>query len=379
MHLGGICHVTQRLLCAALAACILAMTLSLARAQVAVSSLEYGGTVFPLGYPEITQREIGLLSGARLGWARLTIPWRSVEAGCKGCHDWSDLDRVVGTLSQAGIKILARVDQQPDWSRADKVDNGPPDAIADYVDFMSLLTARYGAGSLRGTIHAVEVWNEPNLSREWGGALIDRNQAAQYMYLLKESYRAVKAVDPSILVLNAGLSPTGTNDGTAQPDDVYLAWLYDLGLQRFSDAIGVHGAGYGSSPEADLLSNPAFQHPSFYFRRVEQLRAIMEANGDGAKQVWLLEFGWTTDQINPDRTFYAVTPEQQADYLVRGLQYAREMWSPWIGVAFVWSLSIDPNWTEQSEQYWWSVTNSDGSPRPAYSALVKARASGALP
>ena len=365
--------------CAVLAAAVFALLPSLGAAQVPASSIEYGATVFPLGYPENIQRELDLMTGPRFGWARITVPWRSVEAGCKGCYDWTDLDRVVGAMAGAGIKILARVDQQPDWSRTTKVENGPPDAIRDYVDFMATLTARYAEGSPRGTIQAVEVWNEPNLSRDWGGSTIDRDQAAQYMYMLKETYRGVKAVDPTKIVVNGGLSPTGTADGTAQPDDVYLGWLYEFGLARFTDVVGLHGAGYGSPPEAEPLSNPAFPHPSFYFRRIEQLRGIMEANGDGAKQVWLLEFGWTTDRVNPDRAFYAVTPEQQAEYVVRGLQYARDTWSPWIGVTFLWSLTIDPNWTEQSEQYWWSVTNPDGSPRPAYDALVRARSTGLLP
>ena len=366
-------------LCAAVVVVVLALAPTLGAAQVSTSTLQYGATVFPLGFPENIERELDLMTRARLGWARVTVPWRSVEAGCKGCHDWTDLDRVVAALAGAGINILVRVDQQPDWSRTTTVENGPPDAIADYVDFTSALAARYAAGLPLGTVQAVEVWNEPNLSRDWGGATIDRHQAAQYMYMLKETYRAIKAVDPTKIVINGGLSPTGTNDGTAQPDDVYLGWLYEFGLARFTDVVGLHGAGYGSPPEAEPLSNPAFPHASFYFRRIEQLRQIMEANGDGAKQVWLLEFGWTTDPVNPDRTFYAVTPEQQAEYVVRGLQYARENWSPWIGVAFVWSLTVDPNWTELSEQYWWSITNPDGSARPAYDALVNARATGLLP
>jgi hypothetical protein len=29
----------------------------------------------------------------------------------------------------------------------------------------------------------------------------------------------------------------------------------------------------------------------------------------------------------------------------------------------------DPSWTQQQEQYWWAITNPDGTPRPAYTAL----------
>ena len=44
----------------------------------------------------------------------------------------------------------------------------------------------------------------------------------------------------------------------------------------------------------------------------------------------------------------------------------------------VWNIP-DPTWGPQDEQYWWGITNPDGSPRPAYLALRSARRSGILP
>ena len=77
----------------------------------------------------------------------------------------------------------------------------------------------------------------------------------------------------------------------------------------------------------------------------------MIANGDATKQIWLLEFGWTTDTVNTAYSWFAVSPEQQADYIVRAYQYARTNWTPWIGPMFVWNIA-DPSWTPQVEQYW---------------------------
>jgi len=345
------------------------------------SSPDYGASVFLLGNPATTARDIALVKQAGLNWVKIAVPWRSIEPSCKNCIDWSDLDRVVLAASQAGLKILARVDHQPAWSRAVATENGPPDDAFDYADFVSVMAKRYREGSVKGTIQAIQVWNEPNLNREWGMATIDREQASQYMYLLKRTYEAVKAEDPTKIVISAGLSPTGTTDGTAQPDDVYLGWLYEDGLAKYTDAIGVHGAGF-SSPEAAIGSNPASPAPTHsfaYFRRVEQLRDIMVLNGDSAKQVWLLEFGWTTDTVNPEYAWFAVTPEQQGEYIVRAFQYAKTNWSPWIGPMFVWNVA-DPAWTPAQEQYWWSITNPDGTTRPAFDAIQKARAAGgALP
>jgi polysaccharide biosynthesis protein PslG len=347
-------------------------------AQAVTTSPDYGVSSFLLGHPETTPRDLQQMQAAGFRWTKLTMPWRSVEASCKNCIDWEDLDRAVGAATAAGIKVMVRIDHQPDWSRVTPVENGPPDDMYDYADFVSVVANRYRAGSAKGTIDAIQVWNEPNLSREWGNAIIDRDQAAQYMYMLKETYQLVKSIDPSKIIVSAGLSPTGTNDGTAQPDDVYLGWMYEFGLASYADVIGMHAPGYGSPPEAELNSDSRFQHPSFYFRRVEQLRDIMAANGDGGKQFWVLEFGWTSDQVNPTYSWYAVTPEQQADYIVRAYQYAQSHWAPQVGPMFVWTMA-DPAWTSANEQYWWSITGPDGTPGPAYVALQAARTGGTLP
>jgi hypothetical protein len=43
----------------------------------------------------------------------------------------------------------------------------------------------------------------------------------------------------------------------------------------------------------------------------------------------------------------------------------------------LWTLS-DPTWTPDREEYWWAITNPDGSARLALSAIRSARSSGAL-
>jgi hypothetical protein len=342
------------------------------------ASPEYGVSAFLLGKPDTTPRDLGLVSGASFQWIKLVVPWRSIEPGCKGCYAWEDLDRVVAAATAAGVKILARIDHSPDWSRAIPAENGPPDNIGDYTDIVTRLVARYGTGSPIGRVHAVQLWNEPNLDREWGNTPITREAAAAYAKLFIDASKGAKEADPDVTVVTAGLSPTGTNDGTAQPDDVYLQWLFELGIAPYYDVLGAHGAGYGNAPEVDPVPAGAYPHESFFFRRVETLRRIQEAWGDGGKQIWLLEFGWTTDMVNPSYSWYAVSAEQQADYIVRAYKFAAQSWAPWIGVMFLWTMA-DSAWTEANEQYWWSITGPDGSTRPAYTAVQGARASGALP
>ena len=121
-----------------------------------------------------------------------------------------------------------------------------------------------------------------------------------------------------------------------------------------------------------------FVHPSFYFRRVEQLRAIMMAYGDTSKQVWLTEFGWTTDSVNPSYAWYATTEERKAELIVEAFRFANQRWSPWIGMMALWTVA-SPQWEDTDEQVWWAVTNPDGTSRPAYDRLLRAREVGELP
>ena len=141
-------------------------------------------------------------------------------------------------------------------------------------------------------------------------------------------------------------------------------------MTKSTDVLGAHGAGYDKPPTASTQQSIAENNgcPVFTFRRVEDLRAVMERNGDAAKQVWLLEFGWTTDTVHPDRAFYAVTPEVQGQYLVDAFKYAKANWSPWIGIMTVIYIP-SPDWTAGQEQFYWSITNPDGTLRPAYEAL----------
>ncbi|MBI4582295.1 MAG: hypothetical protein HY718_21555, partial [Planctomycetes bacterium] len=339
-----------------------------ASGRYVAKSPEYGLNVFVWGNSGTTSRDLGRLKELGFGWQKTLFQWREIEGACKGCFNWSEADRVIQASNANGVNVLARLDFQPKWASA--AHNGPPSNYQDFADFVSALVSRYKTGSPYGRLHAIEIWNEVNLAREWGDKPINRQQAGDYVRLLKLAYQAAKAADPNITVVTAGLSPTGWNDDTARPDDVYLQWLYDAGMRGSYDVLGAHGNSQSPDPTAALNSDPRFPHPSFYFRRVEQLRDIMVKNGDADKQVWLLEFGWTADQVHPAYAWYAVSEERKAANVVGAFLYATRNWAPWIGVMTLWTLP-DPSWTTEREELWWAVTNTDGSPRPAYEHLLR--------
>jgi hypothetical protein len=278
----------------------------------------------------------------------------------------------------AGLQIIARLDYEPMWARKDHAHNGPPDNYQDYWDFVSAFVSRYRSGSSIGRVRAIEVWNEPNLSREWANQPISADSATDYVRLLSGAYQAAHAADPDIIVLTAGLSPNGVTDGKSADDVQYLEWMYAAGLHGNFDVLGAHANAQAPEVDVPLGSLKDFPHPSFYFRRVEQLRDVLVERGDGAKQIWLTEWGWTADTLHREYAWFAVSEDKKASNLLAGFEYAREHWAPWIGVMSVWTLA-DPSWDKSREEYWWAIDEPDGTPRPAYNRIRDARHSGLLP
>jgi hypothetical protein len=359
-------------------------TASLPQASVGpyrAASPEYGMHLFVLGDSAATQRDLDKLTALRFGWQKSMFPWRLIEPE-KGNFQWNDTDQLMQASVAAGVRVIARIDSPPDWARSDRANDGPPNRLDDLDSFVFALVDRYKPGSAFGTLDAVELWDEPNLDREWGGQIINFAAASQYVNLLCTGYRAAKRANPDIVTISAALSPTGTTNGRAMDDVVYLGWLYQAGMRPCFDVLGAHGAGYKAPPWVSPDDLARFKqwggHASFGFRRVEQLRQVMERNGDANKQIWLTEFGWTSDPIHQAYAWHRVSEQEKADYIVAAYQWAANHWAPWIGVMVLWNMPA-PDWTETREEYWWSISNPDGSTRPAYDRLLIARSSGLLP
>ena len=348
-------------------------------APAPVASPDFGMSMFLWGNSATTARDLGIASDSKFHWQKTLFQWNQIEGVAKGVYDWTEADRVVKASKLAGIKIIARIDFQPAWARKDGAHNGPPDNYQDYADFVSVFVKRYGPDSVIGIVDAIEVWNEVNLDREWGGATINQQQAREYVQLLTLAYRAAKKANPAVTVVTAGLSPTGVTDGHAADDVTYMQWLFEAGLKGGVnyDVLGAHGNTQAPEVDADFGTLPGFGHPSFYFRRIEQLREVQVKYGDASRQIWLLEFGWTADTVNPNYAWFAVSEDKKADNIVKAYQYAKLHWSPWIGVMTLWTLS-DPSWTQADERYWWAIDDPNGVPRAALSAVMAARIDGRI-
>lgn len=322
------------------------------------------------------QQDVDRVREMEFGWVKQHIPWRDVESIEKGNYDWYRVDKMVEMTNAAGLKMIARIDRPPVWAIIEYENDGirvtenqPPYRLSDLGDFCSALAARY-----KGRIQAYQIWNEPNLSREWGELSPD---PIQYVELLEVCYEAIKAADPDAIVISASLAPTGNTPPLAMPDDQFLIEFYEAGGGEFFDVLGLNAPGYMAPPEISPdetgPDSPYGTYRWHVFRHVEDMRRIMVEYGDSSKQVAILEMGWTTDsREGSPYLWHAVSQEEQADYLVRAYEYAETNWQPWIGLMTTIYFS-DVAWTEEDEQYWWSITDPDGTPRPAYAALKEMR------
>jgi hypothetical protein len=319
--------------------------------------------------PWASQRDWRLAYEASIPWAKQRLPWANVRPSSNLPYDWSMPDRIIDEAEAWGLDLVFRLDHPPAWATpGDQPAGGPPEYLETFGAFCGDVATRY-----RGRVAGYQIWNEPNLAREWGGQAPD---PAVYVELLRVCNAAIKEADPQALVISAGLAPTGSGPPEAMPDTDFLTGMYEAGAAPYFDLLGAHAPGYAAPPEVapdEAAETPAYGGQRFFcFRRVEDLRAIMEQYNDAETQVALLEFGWTTDPVHPAYSWFAVTPEQQADYLVRAITYAREHWTPWIGPMFIWNIP-DAFWTPEDEEFWWGIADpfhwEGGDTRPAYDAL----------
>jgi polysaccharide biosynthesis protein PslG len=333
-----------------------------------IRTAEPGVQVFLWGSPT-RERDIDLAKAAGFTWIKQMFQWDYIEQHAKRAFQWEESDRIVGLANRAGLKVVARLDFSPEWAKdpSATTHNAPPARYEDFGDFVSALVDRYSPGSMFGQIHAFEIWNEPNLAREWGGKAPN---AAEYTQLLKVAYTAAKRTNPNAVIVSAGLTPTGTVSPEARPDDLFLREMYQAGAKDYFDVLGVHAAGFKAPPETspdELARRPDYGGQRFFgFRRVEDLRKIMVEHGDADKQMMVLEMGWSTDnRPGSPYAWHAVSEQEKGEYLVRAYDYAAKNWSPWMGMMSTIYISA-PHWTTQDEQYYWSLTDPDGTPRASY-------------
>ena len=170
----------------------------------------------------------------------------------------------------------------------------------DYTRFVSDVARRF-----RGRIKGYVIWNEPNLSFEWGGRAPD---PASYTDMLCEAYHAIKSADPDALVVSAGLAPTNQDDAEAMNDRRFLEGMLEAGAADCFDVLGAHPT--VSHTPRTIRATPMTGSTW----RVSRIYAISWLSAAPSQTCVATEMGWTVNAVG-ESAWQTVTLQQQAEYL----------------------------------------------------------------
>jgi len=333
------------------------------------------GVVAHLYYTD-RERVTQLAANAGFEWIRQQVAWKDTEKADRS-FGFDELDQVVNSVNAKGQKLLLSVVKSPDFLTGRKDDNGLPKDPKDFGRFVEELATRY-----KGKVQAIEVWNEQNLAVENGGH-VTAEDAGHYVEILKEAYTRIKAVDPSIIVVAGALSSTGVTQPDIAVDDVtYLKAMYAYNggeIKNYFDVQGFHPASAANPPDTKYPEDPGNapgwnNHPTHYFRHIEDVHQVMVDSGLSNHKIWITEMGWATKNNTPGYEYgNLISVDQQAQYLEGALFRTVFQYGDWVDAVFIWNLNFAVLWNEQGnpleEQASFGLLNPDWSPRPAFTVV----------
>lgn len=285
------------------------------------------------------------LDDARFQYVRQAFSWSDIEAS-RGSYDWAQYDRIVNEMSRLNIGVIAVIVDTPDWARSigdSGHANAPPRDVSLLSSFSEELAGRYPDG-----VPFIQVWDDPNLSGNWGG---DAATGAAFAPYLEAAWRGAKAGSAEVRIVSPELAVTPDLAG-GEGDLAFIDGLYAAGASAYFDLLGIVLDGGEYSPD-DRRVSPGREN----FSRAILFRELMIRNDDPATPIWATSFGWAVgDSVNPN---------EQAEFVERGMERSWSEW-PWMGLMVQWSF-IAPAGSPQSA---YAIVDPNGSATPLYSRLT---------
>lgn len=233
---------------------------------------ELGGQVVHGGIPHA-----GEMQRAGMTWVKL-----------QG-HYGDDLSAAINNAHAQGFKILLSV----------VGDRGSVMSLAYQQQFAAYMATLASQGA-----DALEVWNEPNIDREWPTGQVS---GANYTALLKVVYPVVKAANSNTIVISAAPAPTGYFGGGCSDagcdDRPFIADMAASGAANYMDCIGAH-YNEGIIPPDQMSGDPRdLQYgPNnvFHSRYYPLMISVYSAAFGATRPVCFTELGYLTGEGYPD-------------------------------------------------------------------------------
>ncbi len=261
-----------------------------APAAGATGSFELGGHVRDLGMPYSDKMHY-----AGMTWAKTQIFYGQGAEGMVNAAHANGFKIQLSAIGGAGMVNEAGYEQK----------------------FASWLAGLAAAGA-----DAIEVWNEPNIDREWQ---IGQISPQAYTNLLCASYAAIKAANPGTAVISAAPAPTGWFGGCGPngcDDQPWMEGLWNAGAANCMDYIGAHHNAGATSPSARSGHPAGGTHHSWYFLPQTELYYNIFR---GTRQLFYTEMGYASQEGVPgfsDQFGWArnINTGQQAAWLAEAAQ-----------------------------------------------------------
>ena len=294
---------------------------------------ELGGQTHTLGNPDLMKR-------AGMTWVKYQIAW------APGMPASDVAGRIQAGHSQ-GFKVLLSVVGQSTYPSS--IDFG------GLVEFLRQV-AQQGPD-------AIEIWNEPNIDREWPVGQISATSYVQHM--LAPAYNAIKGVNPNILVISGAPAPTGWFGGGCSgagcDDAPYMRAMAAAGAARYMDCIGVH-YNEGILPPSQTSGDPRgnSSHYTRYFWGM--LNTYSQAFG-GQRKVCFTELGYVSPEgygALPANFSWAADTSiaEQATWLAEAASLSAS--SGKVRLLIVYNVDFT-SWTEHDPQAGYAIRRADGS------------------
>lgn len=284
--------------------------------------------------------------------ARTSIPWSGVEP-TPGQMNWHGSDVLYQRLLDRGMRPLWVLLGAPCWAQpnpgqcANGQDGVRPaaDRYGQLAEFAVKVARRYPQSI------GIEVWNEPNYPRFWGGP----PEPDRYAEMLKTVAEALHRDAPGMTVVSAGLSPHSDNDTSgAVGFGEFLAEMYERGAAQQADAIGIHPYP-GVGPADDYVADVRIQ--------LGRIQSILAQNGDSDTPLWATEFGVST--TGP----HAFDPAHQGRALVELYDLMRRVHR--VDLTVVHRFVEDPSLAGREGGF--GIVGQNLAPKPSYCDLGRLR------
>jgi uncharacterized protein YraI len=301
-----------------------------------ISGFSYGGHIASLNDGTIQRmREAGMT------WIKTQVRYRPGV----------DVTGIINAAHGAGFRILLGIVGDP----AQVMDGGYQDAFAAYLGSVA------AAGA-----DAIEVWNEPNIDREWPSGSIS---AQAFTGLLRRAYSAIKAANPNTLIISGAPAPTGYFGGCGGggcDDNLFIAGMAAAGAANYVDCVGIH-YNEGIVPPSATSGDPRGSS-SHYSRYLGSMISTYNSAFGRARPLCFTELGYLSPEgFGPLPGGFAwaqnVTVAQQAAWLADAIRIAR---SRGVRLVIVWNVDFTTYDADPMAGY--AMIRPDGS-CPACAAL----------